>query len=307
MELDLNKGLDIRITGEVAKNNTLPVDYLIEISKNLQELVLNLATYDNEGAESIVKDNFKLEFSAFVVGHSVIPEYTFAPVVQTNMHADISNQRNNINNKFEKLIQLSDTNNYADLNKIYPNPIIRNYIVNSLFNFIGSFKNIPVDIVTKNGDNTYKTLYKINKFNTDTKKRLLTEIIEPEDIKEYDGVGLVHVSTKKGKEKRTVKDVFSPDMSLAYYTKFIEFMGTLYKFKYPLYSYFSKEDVYYIIINEQLDITATGKDEMEAKVNFAEEFDHIYKRYNELTNEQLSPRILAIKNAINDLVIRIDK
>lgn len=306
MEIDLIKGLEIRISGEIAKNNTLPVDFLIEISKSLQGLVLSLARYDNEDAVTIDLNNFKLEFSAFKLGHSVIPGFRFASDNPTNLFADTRSQKINISKKLDKLLFVSNENNFIELQNIYPNPIIRNQIVGKYSNFIDCFKDKQAEIVTFNGSENYKPIYKINRISSDIKKKLLTEIIEVEEINEYDGVGIIHVSSVKGKERRKVKDIYR-DMSIAYSTKFINYMEKVYKFNYPLYSYFGKEEDYYIIINEQLDITATGKDEMEAKINFAEEFDHIYQRYNELPDEMLSPRLLTIKNTINNLVLRIDK
>ena len=62
-----------------------------------------------------------------------------------------------------------------------------------------------------------------------------------------------------------------------------------------------------MIQSELLDIVGTGETEDEAEINFAEEFSFIYKRYNELTDEKLSDRIVSIKTILNYLVKSVEK
>ena len=72
-----------------------------------------------------------------------------------------------------------------------------------------------------------------------------------------------------------------------------------YIFNFPIHCSFVKEEDYYLIKNELIDITATGLTSDEVEQNFNEEFDYLYTRLNELDNSKLSIRLQNIKLAIN--------
>ena len=55
-----------------------------------------------------------------------------------------------------------------------------------------------------------------------------------------------------------------------------------------------------------LDIIGTGETEDEAEISFAQEFDYIYNRFNELDDSQLTERIKNIKLFANYLVKSIE-
>ncbi len=74
---------------------------------------------------------------------------------------------------------------------------------------------------------------------------------------------------------------------------------------FDLLCIFEKEDDYFVIKNEMLDIIGTGLTEVAAKESFCQEFDFIYQRYNQLEDNKLSNRILNIKKIINILVKKI--
>ncbi|MBW8050667.1 MAG: hypothetical protein FVQ77_10090 [Cytophagales bacterium] len=78
--------------------------------------------------------------------------------------------------------------------------------------------------------------------------------------------------------------------------------ANVYYLRYPLRCLFEKEDNYFIIKSELIDIIGTGETEDEAEQNFAEEFDFIYHRYNELPDNKLSERIKVIKTFLNYIV-----
>ena len=64
----------------------------------------------------------------------------------------------------------------------------------------------------------------------------------------------------------------------------------------------SKEDYYYIINNEQLDIIGTGETQDDAEQNFNEEFDYLYNRLNSLKDNQLNKRLLRVRYVLNSFV-----
>jgi hypothetical protein len=55
-----------------------------------------------------------------------------------------------------------------------------------------------------------------------------------------------------------------------------------------------------------LDIIGTGQSVIEAENAFAQEFDYIFTRYNELAVSQLSDRLLLIKNILNNIVLKVE-
>lgn len=80
-----------------------------------------------------------------------------------------------------------------------------------------------------------------------------------------------------------------------------------YILKFPLRCHFEKEDDYFVIHSEMLDIIGTGKTEDEAELSFAEEFDYLYHRLNELPEEQLSSHFNMVKSFINQMIDKIEQ
>jgi len=56
-----------------------------------------------------------------------------------------------------------------------------------------------------------------------------------------------------------------------------------------------------------LEIIGTGETENDAVKSFEQDFDYIYRRYNELEESKLSERIMRIKKIINLLVKTISE
>jgi hypothetical protein len=88
----------------------------------------------------------------------------------------------------------------------------------------------------------------------------------------------------------------------AYSTDIIKVNQRTYQLSFPLRCAWEKEEDYVFITSELLDIIGTGLNEEEAELNFFQEFDFIYQRYNQLNDNHLSKRILNIKNILNYLV-----
>lgn len=99
------------------------------------------------------------------------------------------------------------------------------------------------------------------------------------------------------KRKRVKVSIFSP--------KVINGEDRQYVFNFPLLSIMTKEDGQYMIENDMLAMIAVGRTKAEAKQDFADLFDYVYRRYNELPDEQLTERIIRIKTLLNNTVERI--
>lgn len=76
---------------------------------------------------------------------------------------------------------------------------------------------------------------------------------------------------------------------------------------FPLRCKLEKEDDYFLIESEMLDIVSSGKTIDDAEKNFSEEFHFVYNRYNELPDKKLSDRIRRIKTMLNSLVLKIEE
>ena len=98
MELDLEKGLSLKIEGELGKHQTLSVDSLIKIAQSLQELVFSIAKYDLPVNEAIDLNNFKIELTDFNKG-SAIPTFALTQRVIPVNTSDYVTQRKEVGKK----------------------------------------------------------------------------------------------------------------------------------------------------------------------------------------------------------------
>lgn len=307
MPVDLTKGFNLRVEGEIGKFNTLPIEYLVKLAENLQKLLQDIAKHQLEVDGAIDLDNFKVELAGFKIG-SAIPEFIFTPRVKTVTSGDVFEQRKFVNNKFDSYLKVANKGDYSQIKKLIPQAATRNIIVDDLYDFATSFGNSPVSVVdVKKGK--VVPIYKITKFKPEVREKLITKISESLDsMEEYEAVAKIKVIKKGGKITRSTKDIFDTkhgEPGYAFDT--IVFEKVCYILAFPLRCKIEKEDGYYVIQSEMLDIAGTGKSIDEAEKNFAEEFHFVYKRYNQLAGKNLSDRIKRIKTIINSLVLKIEE
>ena len=153
-----------------------------------------------------------------------------------------------------------------------------------------------------NKPNSYILMQKY--FKGSTKKSLLVEVKEVKEEKlEEKAFARIKVTKKGGKTRNSIEEVISTAKhSLSYSPEVINVDKKQYILNFPLRCLFAKEEDYYIINNEQLDIIGTGETQDEAEQNFNEEFDYLYERLNSLENNQLNKRLLRIKSVLNSFV-----
>lgn len=307
MPVDLIKGFNLRVEGEIGKFNTLPIEYLVKLAENLQKLLQDIAKHQLEVEGAIDLDNFKVELAGFKIG-SAIPEFIFTPRVKTVTSGDVIEQRKFVNNKFDSYLKVANGGDYFEIRKIIPQASTRNIIVEDLYDFATTFGNSPLSVVNvKNGK--IIPIYKINKFKSETKEKLITKISESiETSEEYEAVAKVKVVRKGGKIHKSTKDIFDTKHGEpGYALDTIVFEKVCYVLASPLRCKIEREDSYYVIQSEMLDIVGTGKTIDEAEKNFSEEFHFVYQRYNQLPVKKLSDRIKRIKTIINSLVLKIEE
>ena len=306
MKINLNKGVSFLIEGEVGRFHTLPVDTLIKIAENLQNLLITIAKCDIDSKEPIHLENFKVELSGFRHG-SAIPEFVFSPRLQTSI-GNVELQRRVVNKRFENLMKLSNKSNYFKINEIYPDSYKRNEIVDVLYDFTNSFDDAPTSIVGVDQKKILKPIYRIKRLKPEVKKKLTTKIkdLDVDRLEEYAVARVKLITTKKG-TKSKIQEIYKKSYTtLSYSPQIIAYGQLVYNLNFPLRSSLEKENDYYVIHNEMLDIIGTGQSEEEAEQNFAEEFDYIYKRYNELDNNSLSKKLNRIKVFLNHLIKSVE-
>lgn len=307
MLVDLTKGFNLRVEGEIGKYNTLPIEHLVRLAENLQKLLQDIAKYQLEVDGAIDTSNFKVELAGFKIG-SAIPEFIFTPRIKAVTSGDIMEQRKFVNSKFDSYLKVANKGDYSEIKKIIPQAATRNIIVEDLYNFATTFGNSPVSVVElKKGKIVH--LYKINKFKPEVKERLITKISETELIKEeYEAVAKIKVVKRGTQITRTTKDMFDTKHGEpGFATNSISYGNKTYVLAFPLRCKLEKEDDYFVIQSEMLDIVGTGKTIDEAENNFSEEFNFVFKRYNELPKNKLGDRLQRIKTILNSLVLKIEE
>jgi hypothetical protein len=307
MKVNLSQGLNLRVEGEIGRYNTLPVEYLVKLSQNLQQLLQDIAQHQLEVEGAIDLSNFKIELSGFKIG-SAIPEFKFTPRVKPVTSGDVLQQRNFVNNKFDGFLKIANAGDYNEIKSLVPQAKIRNIIVQDLYDFTTTFGNSPFSVVELKGKKVIP-IYKIHKFKTEIKEKLITKITPSEELKEeYDAVVRVKVIKRGDVIKRIAQDMFvGKHAETAYSTETIVNGRTTYLLVSPLICKLEKEDNYYVIQSEMLGIVGTGLTIDDAEQSFSEEFHFIYQRYNQLSEKVMTDRIRRIKNILNSIVYKTEE
>jgi hypothetical protein len=188
---------------------------------------------------------------------------------------------------------------------LYPDPIKRNPIVENLYDFVNDFGNAPVYFVDypSKGNKTIQ-LYKINKFRSSAKDKLISDFIEVELPSETnEGFAKIKITKRRGRETKHIIDYYTKrGISLDYSPEVISSEHRNYFLNFPLRCLLEKEDNYFVIQSEMLGIIGTGITEDEAEKSFSEEFDFIYQKYNSLKDSELTNHVNMIKTILNQLV-----
>lgn len=305
--MKIKDNINIQIGGEIGKFNSLPVDYLVEIAKNLQNLLQTIARVSVSDGDTLDLNNFKVELVGFTAG-SAVPSFSFTNRIQPTLGIGIQKQRATVSSKFEELMEVSENGDFTKIKALYPEAYRRNEIVDSLFGFTKSFGSSPVNIVeieTKNDRKEIVQLYKVRKLNKEAKDALTVNIIENKDPEIYEDISIRKVKTiiKNGsKSTKTLEEYSGKNAALSYAPNIIVHQDSIYELSSPLRCLLEKEDDYHVITCELLDIVGCGQTIDEAEINFSQEFDYIYTRYNTLDDTKLTKRLSAIKTILNIIV-----
>ena len=114
---------------------------------------------------------------------------------------------------------------------------------------------------------------------------------------------IITTDRKTGRTSKIVSEIFQDtDATLSLKLSKIEAGNKIYSFNYPVLFQIYEEGGGTIIENGQLDIYAAGKSIADAKNTLSDQFDHSYKRLNELSDDQLSPKLLLVKEYFNFII-----
>ncbi len=300
MRTDIEKGISLEVEGELGKFQTLPVDTLIEISKNFQELVLTVAKFDKTTEGAISFNNFKIEITDFVKS-SAVPIFALTKRIEPTIF-DLNKQRKELSESLDNLFQLTDKGNYSDIKELYPDPLRRNEIIERMYAFTNSFGSSPVRIGRYKGDGEFENTYKVRKLTSKIKKNILVKIEDDKAVKGVDESALAHIviTTKGNKVTKKIETVLHKDKhSLSYSPNIINVNNKQYVLTDPLLSTSEVEEGVYTITNTLLDIIGVGLSIEDAEESFNQEFDYLYQRLNTSSNDELSKRFIRIKDFIS--------
>ena len=298
------------VGGEIAKYGTLPIEFLLRLGNDIQNLIYTLARFEIITAPSIDLNNFKLDLVGFDAGEGyVVLHFAYTRQIQTLLGTNVEEQRDIVSQSFNQVMQVANKGNYTELKTVYPLPYKRNHITEALFELVSGLGNTPVFIVEQNQKKSKPNpIYRINPFKNEVRSSLLTQIIPVfnEEVEERMAYARVKVTTKGGKIKNRIQEVFNADdTSLSYAPHVIVCDNRTYTLDAPLRCLFEKENDYYIIQSELLGIMGTGNTEDEAEISFAQEFDFIFTRYNQLPFAKLSEKQKKVKIMLDFLVTQV--
>ena len=303
MALNFNDKVYLQIGGEIGKNNSLPLNYLAELAKNLQTLVDNLAAVELPKNEGFDPKNFQLELTDFRAG-SAVPGFSFTKNIQSVIGADVSDQRSKISQKFESLMELANSGEYTKLNDLFPESNQKNEITQSLYGFVNSLKTPKVAFGNYSEKSGFKPDFKVKKF----KKSLRDELIEIKKepvvkITEY-GFGRIEVTKSNGKERKVIKEFYRPETAkLSHVFHKIESKNMTYELSAPLYSSLTKNDDDSVLIeSEMLNLSSAGATVEEAIEKFSEDFHLMLEQLNATKYIDLTEKMRVVKTFYTVLI-----
>lgn len=303
MEANILDGVYIRVGGEAGRTNGLPWHILENMFSHLQELITMLAKYELETDASPNLKEFEIELFDFKPG-SAVPAFRLHPKQHHELIPIVREQKLVVARKFDELMSFANEGNYPKFFRDDLLPDIKHDIAEELYGFILSAEGSPLSIVRPvDANGSYHEIYKVPKFTKEQSETLLKPkkrrkvAEEPEQI-----LALVQ---RVGK-RRTIVDLYeNKDTILSIAPIQIILDNKIYQLHTPLLCTVQKEDGNYIIENEMLDLYASGETIDEAEHDFYNEFDASFQLLNNLSDEELSDRLLRAKSMMNNYVKEI--
>lgn len=304
-QIELEKEFLIQVDGESEKNHTISWDTLKKLGDSTQKLILSLVkSLDSDTI--ISEENVKLEFTGFYKGSSI----TGFRLQDRQLLFPIVEEQKLLNDKFSDVFSCLSNGNFNKIASDVKDPILKNEIINSVYEFSNSAGNSPINIVKKSGDK-YKPTYKIRKISSEQKKDLLTpinnlkELVNTLDNSKTNAFGKISIKkTPRGRVSRKVVSEYSDkDAILSLIFDSIEYNSKLYQFTHAITFTISHDDPKFKIIeNPMLDIYAQGNTIEEAKIDMYEQFDYTFQRLSNISDNKLSSHLLKAKKYLKLII-----
>lgn len=311
MKLNLEEGLFIQIAGTVGQYNTLPIEILVKLMENMQNLLQNIAISRLDETEGIDLNQFKVELCDFRAG-SAVPKIRFTPRFQQKIvAADFPKQRALVAKELENLVTAAA--NPRKLNEYlrvrFKDVERRNNIVNLFHAFTNAAGNSPMTFVKTDSEDKFEPIYPIPRMTLGQRDALLIDVKQSEPIMEHETlfrkIQITKVNGKiMGKSKILAEYMVNAATEISYSYPSISFENRT----YVLYDVFHckvdrEEEGGYVIKSEMLDITGKGETEEVAAKSFEQAFDTLYRNCQEQTDDSSSDeRQLRIKKLLPLLV-----
>lgn len=310
--VDLTKELLVHIEGEKTQNHTISWNVLRNVGDKLQSLILTLVKYSLEEGDITTLENFTLEFTGFYEG-SATPAFALNPQPTPTLYNSDNKIKNTLNTDFSKVMYLVDKGNFQQIADSYNTSDVSNDVISKVFDFTNSAGTAPVQIVKrKSKGKGFTKVYNIRKLSKDGFDQLYVKNIVPKLIEskpDQTAVGKVILRQgKTGKVSKKLSEIYiESEACLTLKIDHIVTIGRKYVLNSPIYFQFYQEGKGLVIENEQFDLYAAGKNLEQAKNDLNNQFDHSYQRLNQLKDDQLSNRLLAIKKYYNFVVKNVIK
>lgn len=308
--VDLTKELLLHIEGEKTKKHTIPWDILRNVGDKLQSLILTLAKYSLAEGDVTTLENFTLEFTGFYDGSATTGFALNTQPIPTLYNSD-KKIKEALSSDFSKVMYLVDKGNFKQITDSYNTDEVSNDVITKVFDFTNSAGAAPVQIVKRKVKGIgYTKVYNIRKLSRKGYDQLYVKTKETNLItKRPDQTAVGKVILRQGKTGKISKKLseiyMENDAVLSLKIDHIVTLIRRYELNTPIYFQFYQEGKGIVIENEQFDLFAAGKNLEQAKQDLNNQFDHTYKRLNELKEDQLSDRLVAIKKYYNFIVKKV--
>jgi hypothetical protein len=306
-KLNISSGVYFRIEGEVGKTQGLAWHVLAKMAESLQKLVIDLVRFDSKAPATLAQNSIEIELFDYKPG-SAVPAFRVRKPDNPDLFASFEKAKTILDVQLQQVFEIAQTGNYDRLKNLSGNPGIVSELGRDVFEFVNSVGDSPLSIVKPIANGKFRKVYKITRF----KKELYQTFVAPRiltvavDARE-EAFGKISVTKIKGKRKtaKLIEIYRGKDMAMSFAPNSIVTPDRVYNLHSPIMCLLHKEDDFFIIENEQMDLYASGETETQAEQNFYLEFDIAYRRFNDLPDDKLSERLKRAKLAMNLLVKEI--
>ncbi|MBL7817642.1 MAG: hypothetical protein JNL70_21730 [Saprospiraceae bacterium] len=285
MKLNLEDGIFIQVAGTIGQYNTLPIEILVKLMENMQNLLQNIAISVLDETEGIDLNQIKVELCDFKAANGAVPKLKYSPRHQQKVvAADFDKQRAVISKEFENLISVSNEPRKLTeyLRVRFRDVERRNNIVQLFHAFSNAAGTSPMAVVQFDEHNQPTPLYPVRRMTIGQRDALLIDVKQSEPVMEHETVfrkvQITKVNGKvMGKSKILAEYMVNAATEISYSFKNLNYEERSYELHSALHCKVERdEEDNYIIKSEMLNIEGKAETEDEAAKAFEAAFDTLY-------------------------------